>query len=58
MKTFVVLWNHEEKEFSSMLDAIAFAEGTSDRQRVNTYVWTVVDGVKKDEPFFECTWSI
>lgn len=56
-KKYIVKWRSEEKEFTDTLEAIKFAEEKAD-SGVSVYVYAEKDGVREEQPFFECTWEI
>lgn len=58
MKKYVVTWGNEEKEFDDIKKAVDFADKTGVSTGSNAYVWGELDGVRDEEPFFSCTWSI
>jgi hypothetical protein len=57
MKKYIVQWKNNEKDFADVQEAVKFAEKTGETG-VNAYVWVELDGVRDEEPFFECVWTI
>ncbi|WP_190284975.1 hypothetical protein [Bacillus sp. S3] len=57
MKTYVVKYTQHEKVFTDLQFAIKEAEILS-KTGVHTYVYSEIDGVRDEEPFYSCTWEI
>jgi hypothetical protein len=57
LKKYIVTWKKEEKEFADVHQAIHFAEKMGETG-VYSAVFSEIDGVRSESPFFYCSWEI
>lgn len=57
MTKYFVVWGNQEEECKEIKKAISLAEEKATPEK-SASVWVEKNGIREEEPFFHCEWTI